>query len=129
MFRLILFIVLNVKIGGMIVINCFGINVVCYGIMRDWVINLIVVLVDGLVIKMRCCLRKCFVGYNLNGLFVGFEGMFGIVIVVIFKLVVIFDYYLVVVVFFVLLKSVVFVVVVVVCRGVFVVVVEFMDEE
>lgn len=40
------------KIGGMVGINCSGINVVKYGIMKDWVINLIVVLVDGCVIKI-----------------------------------------------------------------------------
>lgn len=38
---------LIVIVGGMVLINCFGINVFCYGIMKDWVFNFIVVLFDG----------------------------------------------------------------------------------
>lgn len=85
------FLVLSVKIGGMVVINCLGMNVVRYGIMRDWVVNLIVVLVDGFVIKICRWFCKSFVGYFFNGFFVGFEGILGIVIEVILKFVVIFE--------------------------------------
>lgn len=102
---------LSVKIGGMIGINCLGINVVKYGMMKDWVINLIVVFVDGIVIKMWCCLCKFFVGYNFNGLFVGLEGILGFVIEVMFKFVVILEEFLVVVVIFFFICDVVFVVV------------------
>jgi D-lactate dehydrogenase (cytochrome) len=47
--------------------------------MRDWVVNLTVVLADGSVIKTRKRPRKCSAGYNLNGLIVGSEGTLGIV--------------------------------------------------
>lgn len=54
--------------------------------MRDWVINLTVVLADGSVIKTRQRPRKCSAGYNLNWLFVGSEGTLGIVIEATLKL-------------------------------------------
>lgn len=47
--------------------------------MKDWVINLTVVLADGTVIKTRRRPRKSSAGYNLNGLFVGSEGTLGLV--------------------------------------------------
>jgi D-lactate dehydrogenase (cytochrome) len=47
--------------------------------MKDWVVNLTIVLSDGTILKTRKRPRKSSAGYNLNSLFVGSEGTLGFV--------------------------------------------------
>lgn len=66
-------------VGGMVATNCSGTNAMRYGTMKDYVVNLTVVLADGSVIKTRHRPRKTSAGYNLNSLFAGSEGTLGII--------------------------------------------------
>ena len=56
------------------------------GPMKDWVVNLTVVMPDGSTIKTRKRPRKTSAGYNLTSLFVGAEGTLGIITEITLKL-------------------------------------------
>ncbi|KAL5343483.1 hypothetical protein BJX70DRAFT_354284 [Aspergillus crustosus] len=76
-------------IGGMISTNCSGTNAFRYGTMKDWVVNVTVVLANGQIIKTRRRPRKTSAEYNLTSFFVGAEGTLGIVTEITLKLAVV----------------------------------------
>ena len=74
------------QIGGNIATNAGGVNVLRYGMMRELVLGLEVVLPDGRVWENMNALRKDNRGYNLQQLFIGSEGTLGIVTGAVLKL-------------------------------------------
>lgn len=66
-------------LGGLISTNAGGVNVLRYGMMREQVLGLEVVLANGTVLDLNRTLRKDNTGYDLKQLFIGAEGTLGIV--------------------------------------------------
>jgi glycolate oxidase len=66
-------------IGGNLAENSGGLRCVKYGVTRDFVLGLEVVLADGSVIRTGGRNVKDVAGYSLTGLFVGSEGTLGII--------------------------------------------------
>ena len=66
-------------IGGNIAENAGGPRAVKYGVTRDYVMGVRVVLMNGEVLTFGSPLRKDVAGYNLTPLFVGSEGTLGII--------------------------------------------------
>jgi FAD/FMN-containing dehydrogenase len=67
------------QIGGNLSTNAGGINVLRYGMARDLVLGLEVVLADGRAWNGLRTLRKDNTGYDLKQLFIGAEGSLGII--------------------------------------------------
>ncbi len=67
------------QIGGNLSTNAGGLSVLRYGMMRDLVLGLEVVLTDGRVLSALSALRKDNTGYDLKSLFIGAEGSLGII--------------------------------------------------
>jgi FAD/FMN-containing dehydrogenase len=67
------------QIGGNLSTNAGGTAVLRYGMMRDLVLGLEVVLADGRVMAGLKSLRKDNTGYDVKSLFVGAEGTLGII--------------------------------------------------
>ncbi|MBN9050592.1 MAG: FAD-binding oxidoreductase [Rhizobiales bacterium] len=67
------------QIGGNLATNAGGNNVLRYGMARDQVLGLEVVLADGQVLTQLSPLRKNNAGYDLKQVFLGSEGTLGII--------------------------------------------------
>jgi FAD/FMN-containing dehydrogenase len=74
------------RIGGNVATNAGGFNVLRYGMTRDLVLGLEVVLADGRIWNGLKVLRKDNRGYDLKQLFIGSEGTLGIVTAAALKL-------------------------------------------
>ncbi len=67
------------QIGGNLSTNAGGTAVLRYGMMRDLILGLEVVLPDGRILDGLSSLRKDNTGYDLRDLFIGAEGTLGII--------------------------------------------------
>ena len=74
-------------IGGNIAENSGGPKAVKYGVVKDYVINLQVVLPTGEIIWTAANVLKNATGYNLTQLMIGSEGTLGIVTKIVFRLI------------------------------------------
>jgi FAD/FMN-containing dehydrogenase len=66
-------------VGGNIATNAGGVKVIRYGLTRQWVLGLQVVLASGDVLELGGALEKNNTGLDLRQLFIGSEGTLGIV--------------------------------------------------
>ena len=74
------------QIGGNLSTNAGGTSVLRYGMMRELVLGLEVVLPDGRVLDRLTTLRKDNTGYDVKSLFLGAEGTLGIITAATLKL-------------------------------------------
>lgn len=73
-------------VGGNIATNAGGVRVIRYGMMREQVLGLEVVLADGTLVSSMNHMLKNNAGYDLKQLFIGSEGTLGIVTRAVLKL-------------------------------------------
>ena len=76
----------NCQLGGIVSTNAGGTKVIRYGMTRDTVLGLEAVLADGTVISSMNRYIKNNSGFDLKQLFMGSEGVLGIITRVIFRL-------------------------------------------
>lgn len=69
----------SAQVGGMIATNAGGLRVFRYGMTRQWVLGLEAVLADGTVVSSLKKLVKDNSGPDLKQLFIGSEGIFGVI--------------------------------------------------
>lgn len=67
------------QVGGNIATNAGGVKVIRYGLTRQWVLGLQVVLASGEVLELNGALEKNNTGLDLRQLFIGSEGTLGII--------------------------------------------------
>lgn len=73
-------------IGGNVAENSGGLRGLKYGVTRDYVMGLEVVLPDGTIVRLGNACVKDVAGYSMKDLFIGSEGTLGIITEVLLKL-------------------------------------------
>jgi FAD/FMN-containing dehydrogenase len=73
-------------IGGNIASNAGGLQALRYGVMRNLVLGMEVVLADGTIISSMYKMQKNNAGYDLKQLFIGSEGTLGVITKAVLKL-------------------------------------------
>ena len=76
----------SATIGGVLSTNAGGTGALAYGVARDLVLGLEVVLADGRVMNVLNKLKKDNTGYDLKHLFMGAEGTLGVITAAVLKL-------------------------------------------
>ncbi|MGI9228579.1 MAG: FAD-binding oxidoreductase [Gammaproteobacteria bacterium] len=76
----------SAMVGGAIATNAGGNSVLRFGMMREQVLGLEVVLADGTILTSMNTLLKNNAGYDLKQLFIGSEGTLGIITRAVFRL-------------------------------------------
>lgn len=66
-------------VGGNISTNAGGVKVIRYGLTRNWILGLQVVTMQGDVLELNGALEKNNTGIDLRQLFIGSEGLLGVV--------------------------------------------------
>jgi FAD/FMN-containing dehydrogenase len=67
------------QVGGNIATNAGGVRVIRYGLTRQWVLGLTVVTASGEVLELNGALEKNNTGVDLRQLFIGSEGILGVI--------------------------------------------------
>ena len=77
----------SATVGGIVASNAGGVNVLRYGMTRNLVTGLEVVLPDGRIADGLRCLRKDNAGFDWKQIFIGSEGTLGIITAAVLRLV------------------------------------------
>lgn len=67
------------QVGGNIATNAGGVKVIRYGLTRQWVLGIKAVLMNGTVLELNGALEKNNTGLDLRQIFIGSEGILGII--------------------------------------------------
>jgi glycolate oxidase FAD binding subunit len=76
----------NASLGGLLVTNTSGVKRTRYGALRDLILGVRVALPDGSLVRFGGRVMKNVAGYDMNKLFVGSLGAFGVVLETIYRL-------------------------------------------